>query len=357
MINKDIFIGRRATVKEALKKLNVSAEKVLLVVNKNLSLQGTITDGDIRRYILRGASLDSDIEDVYNKKPIYIKKKDYIIDSVKKIFIKNKIELIPILDEKNKVIDSVNWDEIFSDDKKKILKLEKIDIPVVIMAGGKGGRLEPFSKILPKALIPIADKPIIEIIIGEFQEQGVKRYYVTLNHKAGMIEAYFNSIERDYSIKYIKEKTFLGTAGSLKLLGSKISDTFIVSNCDVIVKANFSEVLAFHKKQKALLTILTSIQHYKIPYGVVNFKEKGRIVEILEKPEYTFTINTGVYIVDKKCLKFIPSNSFFNMTDLIKKLIVSNRKAFTYLVNENDYIDIGQWEEYKKATEKLQILG
>jgi len=224
---------------------------------------------------------------------------------------------------------------------------------VVIMAGGKGTRLNPFSKIFPKPLIPIGEKPVIEIIIDEFRKQGISEYFLTLNYKGKMVEAYFDNTEKDYKVEYIWEDDFLGTAGSLRLLEGKIGDTFIVSNCDVMVKADFGEVLNLHKEQNASLTILSSIQYYEIPYGITKFKKGGEVTDIIEKPEYAFTINTGVYILNRESLQFIPPKSHFNMTDLIKTLIKDNRKVSTYLVNENDYIDIGQWEDYKKAVDRL----
>ena len=164
-------------------------------------------------------------------------------------------------------------------------------------------------------------------------------------------------VKKDYKMKYIWEDDFLGTAGSLKLLERHMSDIFIVSNSDVIVKADIKDVINSHKKKNALITVISSIQHHKVPYGVISFKEEGEIKDILEKPEYTFLINTGVYILSKESLQFIPEKSQYHMTDLIKKLIKNNKKNIIYPINENDYIDIGQWEEYRKATEKLKLLG
>ncbi len=164
-----------------------------------------------------------------------------------------------------------------------------------------------------------------------------------------MIKAYFKGIEKDYEVDFIKEKDFFGTAGSLKLLEKKIDDTFIVSNCDIIVKANFENVLALHKERNASLTILSSVQHYEIPYGVINFKDGGEVVNIQEKPEYTFTINTGVYILNNDVLDFIPDDTHMDMTDLIEILTEKGKKVLTYPVNEKEYLDIGQWKEYKKV--------
>ena len=355
MFQKDILIRESESIKVALKKLDRTAKKALLVVDDTNRLLGAITDGDIRRYILSGRSLENGINEVYNRKPFYIKKEDFSIETVKEMLIKNEVELLPILDEDDRVVDFITWSQVFSADEVEPDKRSNINIPVVIMAGGKGSRLDPFTRVLPKPLIPIGDKPIIEIIIEEFRRQGVNKYYVTLNHRGEMIESYFNGIEKNYEVKYIKEKTFLGTAGSLKLLEEEIGDLFIVSNCDVIVKANFENTINFHHEQKAILTILSPIQHYKIPYGVIKFKEGGEVGSILEKPEYTFTINAGVYLLNKDALKYIPENSSFDMDDLVRRLIENDKKVVIYPVNERDYIDIGQWDEYKKVTEKLQL--
>lgn len=216
MLLKDILVYETVSIRDVLRKLDKTAKKVLLVINNENRLLGTITDGDIRHYILSGKSLECNIKEVYNKNPFYLKKKDFSIDSAKEILIKNKIGLFPILDEKNKVIDFITWDQIFSGGEISIAAKNKINIPVVIMAGGKGTRLDPFTRILPKPLIPIGDKPIIEIIIKEFKRQGINEYYITLNHKSEMVESYFNGVVKDYEIKCIKEKDFLGTAGGAK---------------------------------------------------------------------------------------------------------------------------------------------
>jgi dTDP-glucose pyrophosphorylase len=353
MLEKDLLVAENETIKDVLKKLEKTAERVLLVTDEKNRLLGTLTDGDIRRYLLEGKSLEDDIKDCYFKNSTFVRLGEFSIDSVRKLFLKLKIDLIPILDFDDTVIDYIVWNQAF-EDKSKPEKNGQIKVPVVIMAGGKGTRLEPFTKILPKPLIPVNDKPIIELIIDEFRRQGGRQYYLILNFKGEMIEAYFSGIEKDYDVKYLREHTFLGTAGGLKILSGTMENEFIVSNCDVIVKADFQEVIKLHRKQKAAMTVLSSIQHHKIPYGVINFKEKGLVTDIVEKPEYTMTINTGVYVLGKDALTFIPENEYFDMTDLIRILIENDKKVVTYPVNGNEYIDIGQWEEYRHAVEKLQ---
>ncbi len=356
---KDLFINEEATIKEALKKLDKTAEKVLFVVDKNKSLLGTITDGDIRRYIIKTGSLEGYIKEIYNKTPIKIcetEKQDK--KKIKNIFISKKLNVIPVVNGKNQVIDYLTWAQIFSNEEEKrhlYKKSKLLDIPVVIMAGGKGTRLAPFTQVLPKPLIPVGRKTIVEHIIDNFKQFGINRFFLTLNYKGELIKAYFNGIEKDYQIEFVWEEDFLGTAGSLRLLEDKIEGDFIVSNCDILVKANYEEIYAFHKKNDSIFTSITAIQHYKIPYGVVRIKENGKIRNIEEKPEHTFQINTGVYFLNKETLKYIPKNKYLDMPDLIRKMIENNENVFAYPVNEGDYIDIGQWEEYKKNIKKLQI--
>ncbi len=349
-------IHEYASIKDALKKVDLGITKVLLVLDDNQGLKGTLTDGGVRRYLLHGNSFDNNIYEVYNKNPITIRAKYFTVDIAKILIVENKIDLLPILDDNNRVVEIIHRDKLFFEAGLAVPNTSRVHVPVVIMAGGKGTRMEPFTKILPKPLIPIGDTPIIEVIMDEFHKQAVNKYYLTLNFRGEMIEAYFKHNDKQYDIEYVWEDNFYGTAGCLRLLMDKISDTFIVSNCDVIVKANYEEVLKLHKEQGAKLTVLSSIQHHKIPYGVISYGEGGVVTEIREKPEYSFNINTGIYILERSALDYIPENQVFHMTDLMSALIQNGHKVVTYPVNENEYVDIGQWEEYKKAMEKLQLL-
>jgi dTDP-glucose pyrophosphorylase len=350
-MKEDFFIQETETVKGALKKLDKTAEKTLLLVDDMGRLLGAITDGDIRRHILRGGGLDETVAGIYNTNPLCLIDKEYTWEEQKKIFLETKVELLPIIDKERKILDFVTWDKTFSEAQFK--PRQKLDLPVVIMAGGKGTRMDPFTKILPKPLIPVGDKPIIEIIIDEFKKFGIDKYFLTLNYKAELIESYFNGIERDYDVEYIREDDFYGTAGSLKFLQDVIPGLFIVSNCDVIVKADYGEVIRLHKEKQALLTVVSSIQHYKLPYGIVKFSNGGNVSDITEKPEYTFAINTGVYVLSRETLSLIPEKTPFDMTDLIRALLDRKERVITYPVNESEYMDLGQLDEYKRTVERL----
>lgn len=356
-MDDDIFISTTDSIKEAFKKLSRTGKKVLLVIEKNKKFLGTLTDGDIRRGMLNDKKLEDAIADIYNMKPQFIREDQYSEALVKKLLFKSRLNVLPIVDVDNFLLDYVTWQDVFTQDELPKEDKALIDTPVVIMAGGCGSRLEPFTKILPKPLIPIGDKTIIETIIDEFKQYGVNNFFIIINHKSELIKSYFHSMKHKSNINFIVEEDFYGTAGGLKLLEDKLNDSFIVSNCDIIVRADTVDVLKLHKDNDSYMTILSSIQHYKIPYGVIHYKERGEVTGISEKPEYTVNINTGVYVLKREALDFIPAKTKFDMTDLMNKLVKNGKKVTIYPVNENAYVDIGHWEEYKKTLEKFQFLG
>ncbi len=347
----DIFISPHSTITEALKKLDQAATKVLLVVDENKKLLGTVTDGDIRRYILKTGKIEGTIEEVYFKNCVFVYENE--IDKIKELMLSRSIELIPIVNSEKIVVSYKTWTDVFSDAFIKKKKAQDLKIPIVIMAGGKGTRLDPFTRVLPKPLIPVGNKTMIERVIDSFRDYGAEEFYITVNYKAEMIIAYFNGIEKDYKIDFVREEEFLGTAGSLYYLKDIIKTDFIVSNCDIILNVNYSDVYKFHKENQSKITILTSIQHYKIPYGIVKIKSGGLISEIEEKPEYTFQINTGVYIFDRSVLDFFKEKRYIDMPEIVNYQIKMGNAVCAYPVNESDYIDIGQWQEYKENLKKV----
>ncbi len=352
---KRLAILTSASVKDALKQLDITAEKTLLVVDDAEMFLGALTDGDIRRHLIRGKGLDESIGTVYNTQAHSVKAGYFDIDAVRSMMLDLKILVAPVVDDHGKIVDVVLFDEVI--DRKDFtnrFSTGRIDVPVVIMAGGKGTRLAPFTQVLPKPLIPLGDKTILEMIVDEFERFSATQFFFTVNYRGAMIKAYFDSIEKKSDITYLWEKEFCGTAGSLVLLPADIADTFIVSNCDIIVKADYAEVLKFHRESQADITVISSIQHHVIPYGVVEYGEQGVVTGIKEKPEFSFSINTGVYVVNKPCLRLIPHGEVFHMTHMMEALIAKGSKVVTYLVNEKDYIDIGQWEEYHKALERMK---
>jgi dTDP-glucose pyrophosphorylase len=349
---KDITIHPQATIKEAMESLDKTAEKVLLVVNENLTLIGALTDGDIRRYILKGRNLSGTIENAYEPNPISIFQEDFDPDKIKEVFLKNKIDLVPILDQNRKVVDFITWEKAFGNNRE--LENQKLDIPVVIMAGGKGTRLEPFTRVLPKPLIPVRDKPVIDHIIDRFRSYGVSEFYLTIHHMSKIMRAYFEEKEPDYSIGFAEEDKPIGTAGSLKLLVDKLNKPFFVSNCDIIIEADYADLYRFHTQNKYDITLVASARQFNIPYGICELNSGGSLERIKEKPEYNFLVNAGMYVLNPDVLEMIPDNQLFHITHLIDKIKENGGQIGVYPVSEKAWIDVGQWAEYRRALKLIE---
>lgn len=354
MFNKKILISENKSIIEALRLLDETAEKVLFVVDSDSKLLGALTDGDIRRYLLSGQCMENDISTVYNNKPKYLSEKECTDENLKKIFLKNKIEVVPILDDSRHVINIATWDKVFSGKNKTRLNKRRINVPVVIMAGGKGTRLDPFTKILPKPLIPIGDKPIIEVIMDKFHAFGMMDFYVTLNHKSKMIKAYFEEFKTKYKITYIDEEKPLGTAGGLKYLPSEVSGIIFVTNSDIIIEGDYRKILKFHKDNKNEITIVASVKNYNIPYGVCEIENGGILRKIKEKPNLSFLVNTGMYVVNSSVLSIIPEGEYYHITQLIEDIKCRGKRIGVYPVSENAWMDVGEWEKYKETLGKFK---
>tara|TARA_B110000438_G_scaffold277939_1_gene301000 strand:- start:177 stop:1226 length:1050 start_codon:yes stop_codon:yes gene_type:complete len=348
---KNLIVDKNISIIKAMKKLNESGQKGLIIVEDENLLMGTLTDGDIRKAILNGANISNSIDLIYNRKPTFLVEGAFSLEDVKKIFLERKFDLIPVVDKKGKHVDTLFWEKIFKKNRNK--SKEKINVSVVIMAGGKGSRLAPFTNILPKPLVPVHNKPIIEHIIDRFYEFGCNNFYMTVNYKARILKAYFDELQPDYNMSFVDEPEPLGTAGCLRLLNGKFDEPFFVSNCDIIVKTNYQKIYDFHQKGGFDVTLVASTKEYIIPYGTCELNSNGHLSHINEKPQYNFLINTGLYILNPDILPFIPKNKFYHITHLIEEVKNRGKKVGVYPVDDEAWIDVGEWAEFKKATEKL----
>jgi len=351
---KNIAIKPIASIKEAMEALDKTAEKVLLVVDNDEKLIGALTDGDIRRYILKEQDLIGTIENAYNKNPIFVFQEDFDREKVKKIFTENKIDLLPILDQNRKVVDYITWEKAFGNNRRS--EDQKLNVPVVIMAGGSGTRLEPFTKVLPKPLVPVGDKPVIDHIIDRFRAYGVSEFYLTINHKSRILRAYFEEKDPEYFIGFVEEDEPRGTAGSLKLLADKLDRPFFVSNCDIIIKTDYADLYRFHTKSSYNITLVASAKQFNIPYGICELNGSGSLKRIQEKPEYNYLVNTGLYVLNPSVIDLIPDNKLFHITHLIDKVRENNGTIGVYPVSEKAWIDVGQWAEYRKALKVIEDI-
>jgi len=344
-------IQSHLTIRQAMKKFDQSRRNTLFVIKEDQVLFGVLTDGDIRRCILSGKSLNVKIEIVCNRNPISTTL-GYDTESIKQIMLEKYIQAIPVLDEENRILDVLFWDAVFGDDLHPLASSSLV-APVVIMAGGKGTRLEPFTKVLPKPLIPIHDKPIIEHIIERFTSKGCTQFYMTVNYKGKILKAFFEELNPEYEVTFIDEETPLGTAGSLGLLPDTFDTPIFVTNCDTIINIDYGDAYDFHNEEANDITLIAAAKEYIIPYGTCELNSEGHLSHINEKPKFDFLISTGLYILNPEMLGIIPKNEVFHITDLIKVAKDQGKKVGVFPIDEDAWIDVGQWTEYKKVMDKL----
>jgi dTDP-glucose pyrophosphorylase/CBS domain-containing protein len=348
---KKFLISKEKTLYQAMEHLNNIASRNIYVVDKNNQLQGSLSDGDIRRALLKGALLEELVDNHMNKSPRYVTYEDQKgTEFIKSIMLEQQIESVPVVDKNFVVINIIRWIELFSN--QKMINYQPKSNLVFILAGGTGSRLDPFTRILPKPLIPIDDQPIIEKIMDRFSYYGYDNFILSLFYKADMIRAYFSDkdIARKYRmIDYVQEEFPLGTIGSIDLAREKLTNSFFISNADIIIEADLNSVVHFHHDIGAILTVVGCVKDSVIPYGVLRTDDGGFLASIQEKPSYKNVINTGVYIAEPDMLDYIQTNTKQDMTDVIKSMIRDGKKIGVYPVLEEQWFDIGHWLEYERT--------
>jgi dTDP-glucose pyrophosphorylase len=342
------FITEEILIREAIRQLDQTAKRLLVIVKEN-KLVGVITDGDIRRWILRNGDFTLPVSYIMNARPIFLKEEEcYKAFEVMKT---NNIEGIPIINEKHEVVDVLFWNEV---DGHQENCNDTDQIPVVIMAGGKGSRLYPYTKIIPKPLIPIEDVPIVERIMNQFMNYGFHEFYLTISYKKEMIKAYFSE-ESLYNLWFLEEEEPMGTAGSLALAANSVKERFFVSNCDILVDINYTKLLEYHRRNKNKITIVTTVKSFEIPYGVVTLGDNGCITSLSEKPKYERLVSTGMYVLETEVLKYIPKNRFYDMTELINDCLENQEQVGAYPIMDSAWLDMGGFSEMKKMAERLKL--
>lgn len=340
------FIDQNDKINNALSYLNKNKDKCLVVTDKKNKLIGTLTDGDIRRSILKGVSFKHSIKNIINKKPFFIKlkksQKNKEINITKNVF--KNYSVVPVVD-RNKILIKLITSKLSSYRGKKGIKIFSQEIPVVIMAGGEGKRLLPHTAILPKPLIPYNGKSMTEHIINNFEDYGFKKFILTVQYKSKLMEAYFSNIFKKKKINFIFEKKPLGTAGSLKKLEKKL-DCFFVINCDTLINCDYISLLNFHKENKNDLTLVASRKVEKLKYGSCEIAKNGNLKKIKEKPEVSFLANTGCYLFNSKILKLIKKNEKLDMNTFIERVISKKYKISVFPIQESEWLDLGTWNKF-----------
>lgn len=349
---KDVSIDKNAPVISALKLMDRKHVKLLMVLDQG-HYHSLLSIGDIQRAIIAAVDLQSPVESILRKKVNVAKtsdSRDEIVANMKKL----RNEFMPIIDDEGNVVDVIFWRDLFDNYSSRIKKT--FNLPVVVMAGGQGSRLRPLTNVLPKPLIPIGEQTMMEDIMDRFVDCGCHNFYVSVNYKADTIRRYFENLDKpQYHVEYFQEDKPLGTAGSLHLLKDRISDTFFVSNCDIIIDEDYSEILDFHRQNKNEITVVAALKNYSIPYGTLETGDAGLLTGLTEKPNLTFKINTGMYILEPHLIQEIPEDEFYHITFLIEKLIRKDRRVGVFPINEGSWTDIGNWNEYMKYIKRYEI--
>ena len=335
----ELCITPKETIKFCLEKINNTGTGALFVINKFRKLIGTLSDGDIRRALIQNVDLDSDIKMLYNKKP-YKVSKELNKDEALKTLIKKQISIIPLVNKKNQIINYYS--------KKSILKNNVYKNSVIVMAGGKGLRMKPFTNLFPKAMLPYNKSTIIEEIIKKFKEENFSNFFSTTGFKSNILKKYIKS-KKYKDINFSNETKPLGTIGGIKKIEKKISEIFLLSNCDTMIDLNYKNLVDFHNQNKNLITVVSALSRQKINYGVCKINKNNNLSNIEEKPNVNFLINTGFYVMNKKVLKNIPSNKYFNTTDLINICIKKKMKIGIYPIAFSKWKDVGNWNDYNKV--------
>lgn len=327
---------------QAMKKMDEEKVKILFVFDKDEFIS-ILTIGDVQRAIIKKNDLSVEIRKIIDTNKVFARN-DESLSIIKSQMVKLRAECMPVLDDEGKLVDVFFWNDLFLDGAK--INDRKIDLPVVIMAGGKGTRLKPLTNVIPKPLVPIGEKTILEEIMNQFEAIGCTVFYMSVNYKYDILEFYLNQLEHKYNINFFKEEKPLGTIGSVSLLKDKINTAFFVSNCDILIDQDFRDVYDYHVENKNDITIITAVKNFQIPYGVIETTTNGVMTGLTEKPEFNYMINTGVYILQPDLIYEIPENEFFHITHLMEKVKMRGGRIGCFPISENSWKDIGEWREY-----------
>lgn len=341
---KDIIIDKEYTLLECYRLLNDTGERILVCLEDG-RLMGIIMDSDLRRGILSGIKLEDKIASVINPHPV-VATSDMSKHAILVLMKEKSVDPVPVVDKEGNFVDLYRMNEL----------LRLIDLPnsAVIMAGGLGRRLMPLTKSMPKPLLKIGGKPIIEHVIRHIADYGIESFYITVNYKSEMIKKYLKDGKHmGARITYLEEKKQLGTVGAIGLLKNHtIEFPFIVMNGDILTRINFHKLLEEHKNSGSPLTVCLTMYHYDVPYGVVDVRD-GKVMGISEKPEYDFFINAGIYCMSPELIEFIPSDSYYDINMLIDLLLSKDIPVGTFPIEEY-WRDIGSIKDFYGARSDFQ---
>ncbi|AZN65678.1 alcohol dehydrogenase [Acinetobacter johnsonii] len=344
---KNIVLNKKDTILKALELLDLYALRIVLVVDENNHLLGSVTDGDIRRGLLKGQDLHAPVESIMHTTPYSIEEGSLTDRQIFEIMREKRYLALPII-KNGQLVNIITLDDL--------IRTKRKENPIFIMAGGFGTRLRPLTDTCPKPMLPVGGKPLLETIILSLKAQGFYKFYISTHYLPAIIQQHFGNGEKlGVQIQYVHEDEPLGTGGALSLLPkNEISLPFIVINGDVLTNMNFSNLVDFHEKNEAIATMCVREFQYQIPYGVVNSKN-NLIESMTEKPSYYFDINTGIYVISPELLDQVKAK-FIGMPTILEQQISKQHKVSTYPLHEY-WLDIGHIEDYNRAQKDIHMLG
>lgn len=343
---KEVLVRGHESILKTVEVIDRSGLQIALVTDENGLLLGTVTDGDIRRAILGGVTLAGPVQGIMNKSPVVLES-DLAMPAVLERMTKSNVRQLPIVTYDGKIAGL----HLLSD----VLRSVPHTNPIVIMAGGRGTRLRSLTDSCPKPLLNIGNKPLLENLVIMLAKQGYCRVYLSIHYRGEMIEEYFGDGSKwGVSIEYLKEDTPLGTAGALSLLPGTFSEPIVVLNGDLLTRVDFTQLINFHCEHKGMATMGVKLYEYQVPYGVVQINDK-QVVQLVEKPIERHFINAGIYALDPSCLKLVPHNTPFNMTDLFDRILESGGACLSFPLTEY-WLDVGQPEDFARATQDVSSV-
>lgn len=344
-IDKHI-ISSMESVRTALLKLDaLASDAILFVVDVNNKLLGSLTDGDLRRGFIKGLGFEDPLMSYIQPKPSYIIEDENAMNKLEEYKAKN-FKIVPILNRDHQITDIINFRETST----------IIPADAVLMAGGEGKRLRPLTENTPKPLLKVGDKPIIEYNIDRLGKVGVKNIHLSVNYLADQLKEYFqDGSSKKLNLRYVQEDKPLGTIGSVLLVEDFKHEDIIVMNSDLLTNIDFADFFKIFKDSDADMAVAATSYHVDIPYAVLEVDNTNAVKSLKEKPRYTYYSNAGIYILKKELLKMIPQDTFFDITDLMDKILEMNLKLVTYPIN-GYWLDIGKHEDFKKAQEDIKHI-
>ncbi|NPV27608.1 MAG: CBS domain-containing protein [Firmicutes bacterium] len=341
-----VKVGPEVPIVLALEQMDRAACQILLVTSDDGRLLGTVTDGDVRRALLGGMDLRAPVARIMNSHPRVLPEGSSR-EAARQLMVEYSVRHVPLVDLEGRVVDLILWEDVL------LPRAKSRSEAVVIMAGGQGTRLDPFTKILPKPMIPLRDKPIVEVIMDRFHSQGFGQFILCLGYKAEIVRLYFNGESRPYRTEFVQENEPLGTAGALSLLTGRINETFIMTNCDIIVELDYHHLLEYHREHGHALTVVGALKEFVVPYGVL--RTQGEDFWIEEKPNFHFLVNTGLYVLEPAVLKLLQKGVRIDMPELIAVVRNAGMRIGVY-PHHGRWFDVGQWEEYQRTLRLFETM-